>query len=78
MQTHTQKNSRAARRKTVGAVALVVRPKKAEEMLNCGHTRLYEMLAAGELDSYLDGGARQITVDSIHRRIQRKLEEAAA
>jgi hypothetical protein len=71
MQTHAAKKSRVYRRKTVSAAAIVVRPKTAMEMLNCGRTRLYEMLAAGELDSYLDAGARQITVESIHRRIER-------
>jgi hypothetical protein len=45
-------------------------------MLGCGRTQLYEMIEAGELDSYLDGAARKITTASIHRRIERKLAEA--
>jgi hypothetical protein len=55
---------------------LVVRPLQAMEMLQCGRATLYEMIAAGELDSYVDGAARKITVASIHRRIERKLAEA--
>jgi hypothetical protein len=44
-------------------------------MLNCGNTRLYELIGAGELDSFLDGCSRKITVESIHRYIQRQLAE---
>jgi hypothetical protein len=34
---------------------LVVGPKVAWKMLSCGNTRGYELLAAGELDSYCYG-----------------------
>jgi hypothetical protein len=52
---------------------LVVKPATAWRMLTCGNTRGYELLAAGELDSYLDGRSRKITVESIHRYISRRL-----
>jgi hypothetical protein len=52
---------------------LVVSPHRACIMLGVGITRLYELIAARELDSYLDGRARRITVASIHRRIARRL-----
>jgi hypothetical protein len=55
---------------------LVVKPKGARRMFNCGNTRLYELLAAGELDSFLDGRSRKITVDSIRRYIARQLTQA--
>jgi hypothetical protein len=55
--------------------ALIVKPKQACRMLNCGNTRLYELIGAGELDSFLDGCSRKITVESIHRYIQRQLAE---
>jgi hypothetical protein len=54
---------------------LVVRPKGARRMLNCGQTRLYELIAAGELDSFLDGRSRKITVESIYRYVRRRLED---
>ena len=54
---------------------LVVRPKCARRMLNCGQTRLYELIAAGELDSFLDGRSRKITVESIYRYVRQRLEE---
>jgi hypothetical protein len=46
-------------------------------MLDCGMTRLYELIAKGEVDSYHDGLARKITVASIDRRIARLLQKAA-
>jgi hypothetical protein len=52
---------------------LVVKPKTAWMMLACSNTRGYELLNAGELESFLDGRSRKITVDSIHRYIARKL-----
>jgi hypothetical protein len=52
---------------------LVVKPKVAWKMLACSNTRGYELLAAGELDSFLDGRSRKVTVESIHRYIQRHL-----
>jgi hypothetical protein len=54
---------------------LLVRPKCARRMLNCGQTRLYELIAAGELDSFLDGRSRKITVESIYRYVRRGLQD---
>jgi hypothetical protein len=60
-----------------GEVApLVVKPKAAWKMLACSNTRGYELLAAGELDSFLDGRSRKIVVDSISRYIVRRLAAA--
>lgn len=57
---------------------LVVSPQTAEQMLQCGHTRVYELLNAGELTSFKDGTSRRITVESIHAYIARKLAAAKA
>jgi hypothetical protein len=46
-------------------------------MLGCGNTRGYELLAAGELESFLDGRSRKITVESINRYIARRLGKSA-
>jgi hypothetical protein len=54
---------------------LVVSPRRAMRMLDCGRTRLYEVIAQGELDSYLDGRSRKITVESIYRYIERRLQQ---
>ena len=52
---------------------LVVKPKVAWKMLACGNTRGYELLAAGELESFLDGRSRKITLQSIRDYIARRL-----
>jgi hypothetical protein len=56
---------------------LLVRPREAWRMLGCGNTYGYTLLNAGELESFVDGKARKITVASIHRYIARKLAAAA-
>jgi excisionase family DNA binding protein len=53
--------------------ALLVKPKAAWRMLGCSNTHGYELLAAGELDSFRDGRSRKITVESIRRYIARRL-----
>jgi hypothetical protein len=55
---------------------LVVKPKIAWRMLNCSNTRGYQLLAAGELDSFLDGRSRKITVESIQQYIARQLDSS--
>lgn len=52
---------------------LAVKPKVAWRLLDCGNTRGYELIAAGELESYKDGRSRKITVSSIKRYIERRL-----
>jgi hypothetical protein len=57
---------------------LVVRPRAAKKMLgNCSDDELYRKIGNGELESYLDGRRRLITVASIKADIARKLAAAA-
>jgi hypothetical protein len=56
---------------------LVVSPRRARHLLDCGNTRFYELLAAGELESFKDGKSRKVTMASIKRYIARKLTQAA-
>jgi hypothetical protein len=56
--------------------ALVVKPKTAWKMLACSNTRGYELLAAGEITSFLDGRSRKIPVASIRDYIERRLAGA--
>jgi hypothetical protein len=56
---------------------LVVGPRRAAHMLDCGLTRVYELIKTGELDSYFDGG-RKIPVATIKARIERQLAAAQA
>jgi hypothetical protein len=51
---------------------IVVSTTEAGRMGCWGMTRLRELIAAGELESYLDGRHRRITVKSIYAYIARK------
>jgi excisionase family DNA binding protein len=57
---------------------LAVTPRQACTLLSIGNTRLYELIGTGQLDSYLEGRARRITMESIQRRVALKLAEAGA
>jgi excisionase family DNA binding protein len=59
-------------------LSFLVKPRTACRMLACGNTRLYELLAAGELDSFLDGRSRKITFESIRRYVARRLNQKEA
>jgi len=53
--------------------SVVVRPDRARVLLgDITQRSLYELLNAGELESYIDGKKRLITVRSIMRYISRK------
>jgi hypothetical protein len=52
---------------------LVVSPRRAQQMLDIGHSRLYELLSQGELQSFKDGKSRKISVASIRDFVARKL-----
>jgi excisionase family DNA binding protein len=49
---------------------LAVPPRLACQLLSVGLTRLYELLNAGELESFHIGRARRITLASIHAYIE--------
>jgi excisionase family DNA binding protein len=57
---------------------LAVSPRHACRLLSVGNTRLYELIAAGEIESYRDGRSRRITVASIRTRIARLLANVGA
>ena len=42
---------------------LVVKPREACRLLACGRTRLYQLIAAREIDSFNDGGSRKILTE---------------
>jgi len=57
---------------------LIVSPKTAWKMLQCSNSYGYELLARGELESIKNGRSRRITVESIHRLINRRLDASKA
>jgi hypothetical protein len=54
-------------------IPYAVRPREACKIIGCGPTRLYEILP--ELESYLDGKSRLITLRSIRARQARLIAE---
>jgi hypothetical protein len=54
---------------------LAVGTRGAGRMGGWGKTKTFELIAAGELESYLDGSKRMVTTASIRARIERKLKE---
>ena len=40
--------------------------------LNCGRDQLYALLSNNQIESYLDGRARRVTVESIDRYLARR------
>ena len=61
-----------------GDEPLVVSPRRAAFMLNCGVTRVYELINGRQLDTYKDGASRKIVIASIRAYIARQLEKAQA
>jgi hypothetical protein len=58
---------------------LVVRPKQARALLGgCSNDELNKKIKNGDLESYLDGRRRLITVASIRADVARRAEEATA
>jgi hypothetical protein len=57
---------------------LAVSPRRAAFLLDCGVTRVYELINSGELESYKEGSSRKITMRSIRTRIERLLGAARA
>jgi excisionase family DNA binding protein len=47
---------------------IVVSPKEAMRILDCGHSWLYECIARGELEAVKDGRRTKILMESIKRR----------
>jgi len=62
----------------MGLKPLAVSPSEAFQMLGVGNTYGYELIAAGELETYKDGRLRRITVRSIEKRIERLLAQSKA
>jgi excisionase family DNA binding protein len=55
------------------APPLAVPAKEASRLLSLSLSRLYELLRAGELESYADGNSRRVTTASLHEYVERRL-----
>jgi excisionase family DNA binding protein len=54
---------------------LVVPPREACQLLRIGLSKLYDLLRAGAIDSYLDNGQRRIPTKSLHEYVATKMAE---
>jgi excisionase family DNA binding protein len=61
--------------KNVGLQPLGVSVRDAGHVLNCGRTRIYDLLDQEELESYMDGSRRKIIYASIEAYVDRRRGE---
>jgi hypothetical protein len=61
-----------------GLEPLAVPPQIAWQLLQISNTKGYELIATGELESFLVGRSRRITMASIRSLIERRLAAAKA
>ena len=52
---------------------LIVSMKEATHLLSCGHDLVYDLIKAGELESFTEGSRRKITMRSIQALIAKRL-----
>ncbi|CEG09782.1 hypothetical protein BN961_03214 [Afipia felis] len=57
---------------------LALPAKKAAPSIGVGMTRLYELINAGEIESYRDGKARKVVVASLKAYVERQVAAEAA
>jgi hypothetical protein len=75
-------NKRRRKRRSIferGSVGFVVKPAAAARLLDCGLTRLYSLIAQGELLAFKDGRSTKLMVEgpgSIQAYIARKKAQA--
>ena len=58
------------------APPLAVPTKEASRLLSLSMSRLYELLRNGDLQSYVDGYNRRVTMASIHEYVERRLADS--
>ena len=54
---------------------LLLRPAEAAEAIGIGRSKVYELLASGDLPSIRIGGVIRVPVTSLHAWIERQLAE---
>jgi excisionase family DNA binding protein len=74
--TKPRKTKPAAPSAATNLKPLVTDVPGAMQSLNCGHDQIYDLMHAGEIDSYLDGRARRIIVASLEAYVARRRESS--
>jgi excisionase family DNA binding protein len=57
--------------RSAGVARLLLKPEEAAEVLGIGRSTLYELLAAGQIESVHIGKARRIPVASLEQYVER-------
>lgn len=57
---------------------ICVRTNEAAQMIGVGRTKLYELIAAGEIDTIKLGKSTRVTTASLHDLVRRQREAASA
>jgi excisionase family DNA binding protein len=55
---------------------LLLTPEEAAEVLSIGRTKLYELMADGDLLSVRIGGSRRVPIDAVNEFVARLEDEA--
>jgi len=55
---------------------LAVSAKEAARLLSLSLSKIYELLRNGDLQSYVDGCTRRVTMASIHQYVERRLADS--
>ena len=55
---------------------LVISPRRAAFLLSVGKTKLFELIKSSQLETYLEGRSRKITVRSIHALVAQRIAAA--
>jgi excisionase family DNA binding protein len=69
----TNKKKQRQQRPVLDERALVTSVEGACILLDEGKDGIYDLVRSGELESYLDGKRRRITMASIRKRVERKV-----
>jgi excisionase family DNA binding protein len=56
---------------------LLLRPLEAAEMIGVGRSKVYELLASGDLPSIRIGGSVRVPLDALRAWIDRQIDESA-
>jgi excisionase family DNA binding protein len=54
---------------------LLLKPGEVAELVGCGRSKLYQMLAAGEIPSVKLGGSVRVPLDGLRAWLERKMAE---
>jgi len=57
---------------------LLLKPEEAAEVLGIGRSKLYELLAAGEIESVRIGSSRRVPMKGLHAYVERLVDGQAS